>query len=936
MRTPTIGPLNPVEEADRLRALDDYGVLNTPPDPVLDELVGLLARICHTPVALISIVDRDRVWFKARVGLAATELPRHGSFCASAIEQPGEIFLVPDASLDPRFSGNPLVTADDGIRFYGGTVLRTPDGHALGTVCIIDSRPRALAPEQASALRTLGRQVMGRLELNRALRAVSLSEERFRKMQLLSPDAQYVQVDEKVTQANPAFVALLGAASEAQLLGKSIYEFIHRDDHAKVRQRVQEIRRGQALRPIEETFVRLDGSLVEVEVAAGGFDIGGTRQIMVIARDISARKRAEDTMRKTTALLEAQIESSLDGILVVDNQQQKIIQNHRCLEVWKFPPEIAGANDARQIEFAMQRTKNPRQFAEKVAYLYAHPDETSRDEIELVDGTVLDRYSSPIRGRDGRIYGRIWAFRDITDRKTAEEALRASEERFKLVARAVSDVVWDRDLTTGAAWRSESYAKIFGLGSTTADAPPDSWAANIHEQDRARTIRSFQRAIESHANTWSEEYRLRRVDGSYADVLNRAQIMRDSTGRAIRAVGGMSDLSEQKKLEAQYFRAQRIESIGTLAGGIAHDLNNVLTPILLSIDLLKAEAKGSQIQILDAIQSSALRGAGLVRQVLAFARGVDGERIVLNLRHLFRDLERIIGETFPRNISITADASADLQPVRGDPTQLHQVLLNLAVNARDAMPTGGTLNLSATNEFLDEQNHPSHEAHQGPFVVVKVTDTGTGIPSEIREHIFEPFFTTKDVGKGTGLGLSTVHAVVKSHGGFVNFDSEVGRGTTFKIYLPADPGLLNPGSRQPFPSKPPRSRDELVLVVEDEFSIRQVMQQTLEAFGYRVMTANDGAEAVALYTQHTREIALVITDMMMPVMDGLATIQVLTRLNPEVRIIAASGLNATADVAKAGSAGIKHFLPKPFTAETLLKLVREALDRPVTDGAAQN
>ncbi len=936
MSTPTIGPLQPIEEAERLRALDDYGVLNTPPDPVLDELVGLLAVICDTPVALISIVDRERVWFKARVGLAATELPRHGSFCARAIEQPGEIFLVPDASLDPRFSGSPLVTAEDGIRFYGGTSLRTPDGHALGTVCIIDRRPRELTPEQAGALRTLGRQVMGRLELNRALRAVSLSEERFRKMQLLSPDAQYVQVDEKVTQANPAFVALLGAASEAQLLGKSIYEFIHRDHHAIVRRRVQEIHRGQILPPIEETFVRLDGTLVEVEVAVSGFDLGGTRQVMVIARDISARKRAEDAMRETTALLEAQIESSLDGILVVDHRQRRIIQNRRSLEVWKFPPGIVGADDARQIEFAMQRTKNPRQFAEKVAYLYAHPEETSRDEIELVDGTVLDRYSSPIRGRDGRIYGRIWAFRDITDRKTAEEALRASEERFKLVARAVSDVVWDRDLTTGAVWRSESYARIFGLGSTTADAPPDSWAANIHEQDRARAIRSFQRAIEGRANTWSEEYRLRRVDGSYADVLNRAQIMRDGTGRAIRVVGGMSDLSEQKKLEAQYFRAQRIESIGTLAGGIAHDLNNVLTPILLSIDLLKAEApaKGNQIQILDAIQSSALRGAGLVRQVLAFARGVDGERIVLNLRHLFKDLERIIGETFPRNISITADTSADLQPVRGDPTQLHQVLLNLAVNARDAMPTGGTLNLSATNEFLDEQNHPSHEAHQGPFVVVKVTDTGTGIPPEIREHIFEPFFTTKDVGKGTGLGLSTVHAVVKSHGGFVNFDSEVGRGTTFKIYLPADPALLTPGSRQPFAAKPPRSRDELVLVVDDEFSIRQVMQQTLEAFGYRVMTANDGAEAVALYTRHAREIALVITDMMMPVMDGLATIQVLTRLNPEVRIIAASGLNATADVAKAGSAGIKHFLPKPFTAETLLKLVREALDRAVTDGAS--
>jgi CheY-like chemotaxis protein len=260
------------------------------------------------------------------------------------------------------------------------------------------------------------------------------------------------------------------------------------------------------------------------------------------------------------------------------------------------------------------------------------------------------------------------------------------------------------------------------------------------------------------------------------------------------------------------------------------------------------------------------------------------------------------------------------------------VLLNLAVNARDAMPHGGTLTLTASNLTIDAQYAGmSQEAKAGPHVLLQVTDTGHGMSPEVRERIFEPFFTTKELGKGTGIGLATVHTVVKSHGGFLNVESEVGRGTTFKIYLPADPTLRaeDPAS---VPVELPRGRNELVLVVDDEFSIRDITQQTLEAFGYRVITATDGAEAVALYAKQGSEIAVVLTDMMMPIMDGVATIQVLLRINPAVRIIAASGIDSGDTVAQASNAGVKHFLIKPYTTETLLKLFREILDRPA--GAA--
>jgi CheY-like chemotaxis protein len=258
-------------------------------------------------------------------------------------------------------------------------------------------------------------------------------------------------------------------------------------------------------------------------------------------------------------------------------------------------------------------------------------------------------------------------------------------------------------------------------------------------------------------------------------------------------------------------------------------------------------------------------------------------------------------------------------------------MLNLAVNARDAMPHGGMLTLSASNVVIDAQYEgTSTGAKKGHYVLLRVADTGVGISPEVRERIFEPFFTTKEIGKGTGIGLATVHSVVKSHGGFINLESELGQGTTFKIYLPADPAHRTTDSVHPIKIELPRGKDELVLVVDDEFSIRDITKQTLESFGYRVLTANDGAEAVALYAKQAHEIAIVVTDMMMPIMDGSATAQVLQRINPAVKIIAASGIASGDALARASAAGVKHFLLKPYTAEKLLKLVHEVLEAPAS------
>lgn len=388
----------------------------------------------------------------------------------------------------------------------------------------------------------------------------------------------------------------------------------------------------------------------------------------------------------------------------------------------------------------------------------------------------------------------------------------------------------------------------------------------------------------------------------------------------------MRDITEKRKIESQFLRAQRMDSIGSLAGGIAHDLNNILAPILLSISLLKSRALDQETkEILETIDISAKRGAEIVRQVLSFARGLDGQRIAIDPRNVLKDVEIFIKDTFPKNISLQITAPNDIWTTQGDPTQLHQLLLNLCVNARDAMVHGGLLKISAENTVIDENYVAMNLGTKaGTYVILSVTDTGTGIPRDVIDKIFDPFFTTKEFGKGTGIGLSTVAGVVKSHGGFVNVYSEMGKGTTFRAYLPATQSE-SVVAAQNSPETLPRGNGEKILIVDDEPAILTITGQTLQAFGYNVLTASDGAEAIAIYAQNIGSISAVLTDMMMPVMDGPATISALRRINPLVKVVAASGLDANGKMASIGAAEIKHFLKKPYTAEALLTILRQVL-----------
>lgn len=510
--------------------------------------------------------------------------------------------------------------------------------------------------------------------------------------------------------------------------------------------------------------------------------------------------------------------------------------------------------------------------------------------------------------------------------RTANELLRQEveqrqkvQERLELAQKAGKIGTFEWHIPSNYITWSAELEALYGLASGSFEGCYEGWIQTLHPDDRPRLEMELHQAIQA-STRLDTDFRILLPDQTVRWIAVKSSIFQDSTGNPMRMIGIHMDITETKQLEAQFLRTQRLESLGTLASGIAHDLNNILTPILAAVQLLPHKVSNlneSTQQLLKTLETSAQRGAGLVKQIVSFTRGVEGKRLCIQVSHLLLEIEKIIRQTLPKSIQIELDTSSNLWSVMGDATQLHQVFMNLCVNARDAMPQGGTLQISAENKLIDDQYSRMHlNATVGPHVVITVADTGMGIAPGILHRIFDPFFTTKDVGQGTGLGLAAVLGIIKSHGGFIDVQSEVGKGTQFRVFLPATPA---PPAVEEVEMNLLLGNQELVLVVDDEVAICEIVKTTLEAYNYQVLTAKDGIEAIALCAEHKETLQMVLIDLMMPMMEGLTVIPLLQRFNPDLFIVAMSGLNSIDMVSQAEKLNIRGFLPKPFTTQDLLQ-----------------
>ncbi len=629
-------------------------------------------------------------------------------------------------------------------------------------------------------------------------------------------------------------------------------------------------------------------------------------------QDISERMQAKDEQLRISAILEA----TTDFVSIFDPKGKPPYLNRAGRQLIG----IAADEDISQVKIPFHPT-----WASDMVLREGIPaalregvwsGETAlltRDGREIPVSQVLIAH----KNTDGEVEFISTIARDISERKRAEERLL---EQAALLDQA-PDAIMVCDLNHRIVYWYKGAERMYGwradevVGQNLCELL--SATENVDEALRELLARGV----------WRGEMRC--LTKEKREIINECHwtIVRDAEGQNKSILIINTDITEKKKLEEQFLRTQRMESIGTLAGGIAHDLNNVLSPILLATRILNLKFPDDDSKkLLGTLRRSAERGADLVRQVLMYARGTDGERVLLQPRHIINEVVRMLQDTLPKSITIKQSLPANLWAVSGDTTQLYQVIMNLCVNARDAMPDGGLISLKAENTSVDEHQSKSFlDARLGDFVVIRVKDNGTGIPAEIRSKIFEPFFTTKVQGQGSGLGLATVLGIVKSHDGFIDFESEMGKGTCFQVYLPAVKNEVAPELERDA-KELPHGQGETILIVDDEVEILKMTSETLAAYGYRTVLAQGGEEAVHHCRQNPAQIALALVDMMMPRMDGVATIRELKKLHPDLKVIMTSGLADTHKLAEANVLGATGFLAKPCLPGKMIQVIASALN----------
>jgi len=719
-------------------------------------------------------------------------------------------------------------------------------------------------------------------------------------------------VDYRFLSVNPAFERITGLSAK-NLVGRTVLDVMPETEMVWIE------RYGRvALTGEPDHFEEYNHPLKRhFKIEAFSPQIG---QFVVVFEDITKRKQAEARLRLQSGALEA----AANAIVITDSKGVIQWANAAFTGYTGYSVTEAIGNTPSLLKSGKQDPA----FYQNLWKTILAGDVWQGEMINRrKDGSHYpeEMTITPMKDKQGEVTHFIAVKNDISERKQAEGTLRASEERYRSILNASPDAIFITDMKDGRHLMvSPGAVAMFGCDSEQ-DMVGALFTDFIVPEDRERIASNVALTLQGKFQGLVE-YRAMRADGSTFDMEANGEMIRDAEGFPTQMVAIVRDITERKQMQEDMMRTHRIESIGRLAAGVAHDLNNILTPIILSAEMLR-QVKESETResIIETIEECAQRGANVVNQVLTFGRGAKGERTTLQLNRIGHEIVKVIRETFPKNIAIINSIPSDLWPVKADATQIHQILLNLCINARDAMPEGGSLLITGENVEIDENFAAMvSDARPEDYAMVSISDSGSGIPSEIIGKIFDPFFTTKEIGKGTGLGLSTVIGIVRSHGGFVTVKSGVDRGSNFKVFLPREAdGTLE---QEPLvPVKMLQGEGETILLVDDEVCIAKMTSAVLENNGYKVLASAEGTDALALYREHATVIKVVLTDVMMPGMDGLKLTRALKEINPLVKVIASTGQATETRQAELQALGVNVILHKPYDAKKLLKALHEAI-----------
>jgi PAS domain S-box-containing protein len=918
----------------RLATLRRYRILDSAPEQPFDDLTMTAAVACRAAAAYVSFIDGDRLWFKSTFGFTRDEIPRAFAFCDDVLES-GDLVVIEDSLADRRYATSPLVTGPPHARFYAGVPLETTDGFMLGALAVAHPEPRGLSDQEAGALRALARQVVMLIEAR-------LAETLNRRALEYASDIIYMTDEYGLfTFVNPVAVRILGYELD-ELLGRHYLELIRPDFRAAVEDfYTRQFRLRERTTYFEFPALAKDGSEVWFGQNARLLTEGGrVTGFHAVARDITLRRRAQDALRLSEESLRQALQAARGGTWYYDPQTETFIWSDEFFMLLGLEPGGCEPTVENWIR-CVHPEDRARALEQSRAALRAYSEVEVEYRVVLPGGDVRWLYGRGKKvadeaGGPSRVAGVVL---DITARKTAEEEARRGAEYAKLF-RYANDAILVIDPGVGEILdvnekACEAYGKsreeLVGASLASISADPERelrlFAEHAAPGERlefeAEHVGPGGRAVHLLVNASSVDY------GGRGAVLS---INRDVTER--RRAEEMLRRGEQR-----LFKARRMEAIGQLAGGVAHDFNNIITGVFGFTDLalrhVEAMERGGKSELterlrldLEEVKLSGQRGATLTRQLLAFSRQQQLERRPIDLNQTVSNLLGMLRRIIEENVTIDFHPGASTSTVYADAGQIEQVLLNLALNARDAMPKGGRLVIETADAVLDEHYVEGHPyARAGRYVQLTVSDTGTGMSEEVRQRVFEPFFTTKDVAKGTGLGLSTVYGIVKQHGGTIEVYSEPGRGTTFKIYLPPERGPAEEAEETARPQL--RGGTETVLVAEDDPSLERLARQVLEGLGYRVIVAHDGIEAVRVYEAHRDEIDLVLLDVIMPRMDGPDAYREMrarfTRAAPVVFMTGYSPEMVRGRLEEELGAGA-CLLQKPYDADALGRKVREALD----------